>query len=91
MRIALYAALAMIVFAADSILCRVALRQVTIDAPTRGSFASPALLAAAGGVVFLAEAISIRLALSTILALGGIAPAVASRERALRHVEVSTA
>jgi drug/metabolite transporter (DMT)-like permease len=49
------------------------------------------VLAAAGGVVFLAEAISIRLALSTILVLGGIALAGASRERSLRHVEVSTA
>ena len=49
------------------------------------------VLAAVGGVVFLAEAISIRLALSTVLVLGGIALAVASRERALRNVAVSTA
>ena len=49
------------------------------------------VLAAVGGVVFLAESISIRLALSTILVLGGIALAVAGRERSLRHVEVSTA
>jgi drug/metabolite transporter (DMT)-like permease len=42
------------------------------------------VLAAVGGVVFLSEAISVRLALSTILVLGGIALAVASRERWLR-------
>jgi hypothetical protein len=44
-----------------------------------------------GGVVFLAEATAIRLAVSTILVLGGIALAVASRERSVANVEVSTA
>ena len=47
------------------------------------------VLAAAGGVIFLAELISIRLVISTILVLGGIALAMIGRERVTRRVEAS--
>lgn len=43
------------------------------------------VLAALGGVLFLAEAVSVRLLLSTVMVLGGIALALVSRER-LSHV-----
>ena len=42
------------------------------------------ILAAVGGVVFLAEAISVRLVLSTIMVLGGIGLAIVWRERLSR-------
>jgi drug/metabolite transporter (DMT)-like permease len=47
------------------------------------------VLAAAGGVIFLAELISIRLVISTILVLGGIALAMIGRERVSRRAEAS--
>lgn len=49
------------------------------------------ILAAAGGVIFLTEAISARLVLSTIMVLGGIALAIVGRERLLRGAEASAA
>jgi drug/metabolite transporter (DMT)-like permease len=47
------------------------------------------VVAAAGGVVLLAEAVSVRLVLSTILVLGGIGLAIVSREKWSRRDEVS--
>lgn len=52
---------------------------------TRGAIVqlSVPVLAAAGGVVFLGEAVSLRLVLSTILILGGVAVAIVSRHRSV--------
>jgi drug/metabolite transporter (DMT)-like permease len=49
------------------------------------------LLAAAGGVVLLSEAVSVRLVLSAILVLGGIAMAILGGKRALRRADESAA
>lgn len=49
------------------------------------------VLAAAGGVIFLAEAISVRLVLSAILVLGGIALAIIGRERWPQRIETTAA
>jgi drug/metabolite transporter (DMT)-like permease len=49
------------------------------------------VLAAAGGIVFLSEAISIRLVLSAIMVLGGIGLSIAGKERVSRRPEVSAA
>jgi drug/metabolite transporter (DMT)-like permease len=44
------------------------------------------ILAAVGGVIFLAEAISLRLAVAAVIVLGGIALALIGRERLqLKH------
>lgn len=45
------------------------------------------ILAAGGGVIFLTEAISARLVLSTIMVLGGIALAIVGHERLFRGAE----
>jgi drug/metabolite transporter (DMT)-like permease len=47
------------------------------------------VLAAAGGVLFLAERISLRLLLATVLVLGGIALAIVGRERFVRKAEAT--
>jgi drug/metabolite transporter (DMT)-like permease len=49
------------------------------------------VLAAAGGVIFLAEAISIRLVVSAIMVLGGIALAIVGRERRSLRMEAPAA
>lgn len=49
------------------------------------------VLAAAGGVVFLAERVSVRLVLSATLVLGGIALALIGRERLLRKPSIARA
>ena len=47
------------------------------------------VLAAVGGVIFLTETISLRLVLSGVLVLGGIALAILSRERRSRRAEAT--
>ncbi|HEU5180537.1 MAG TPA: DMT family transporter [Candidatus Polarisedimenticolia bacterium] len=49
------------------------------------------VLAALGGVIFLAESVSARLILATLLVLGGIALAVVGKERWMRRVAASAA
>lgn len=57
-----------------------ALRGLTATRAALVQLAVP-ILAAAGGVIFLAEVMSARLVVSTIMVLGGIAVAIVSRER----------
>ena len=49
------------------------------------------VLAALGGVVFLAESVSARLALATVLVVGGIALAIVGRDRWARRIAASAA
>lgn len=62
--------LAMLAFAANSLLCRLALGPALIDAATFAAF---------GGVVLLAEAITPRLILASVATLGGVWIVLAQR------------
>ncbi len=76
-RIAVLTSLTMIAFAGNSVLCRIALEHTRIDAATVQL--SVPVLAALGGVAFLGEPITLRLALASVAILGGIALVIRQR------------